>query len=457
MTVYEGDTRKYRRFKDGKFKVKCLSEYTDEIGRRFLCNFNQREDRFKENLKKNKLHKCKFVLVNESTIDNFFEKEVSTENESISIEDLITQLIVFIGKRNLSLECGASDDLYKLLTYCIAFGITLANKKFNNPLKEAQNNFPKISQEKIRKKMIEIADLLHRTIMKKYSALPYVSVAIDEGTTKTKNLDFVLHNVMSDIPPYPCVVRIMDGGKATNYVKSLNEGLDEITKYSISIASVVTDGNSAQEKALSIRWDKSLYNNTNDEWKKKILIIPCICHRIQNAYKNGIKKDKRIQNCVAHLHNISDVLCSNADEIGGICPRHIDTRWLYDYNIYDYIEKHETKIRKYVGSITPDLRNLGQILVILRSLINIFEAPSTKLSTVYYYIERAHLAFKQILTNNPFADIFDSSLMNYTLDSKDGGIWVFAYLITPNGRDDFYGRIKKSKFFINLRRFLKLF
>ena len=118
MTSYEGDPQKYHRFKDGKYKVRCLSEYWDKEGRRHICNFKMREDRFKEKLKMNKLHECKYVIVdNESTLDGFFEKQSSNNQKTITVDDLYTRLATFIGKRNLSIECGASED-------CIALGIS---------------------------------------------------------------------------------------------------------------------------------------------------------------------------------------------------------------------------------------------------------------------------------------------------------------------------------------------
>ena len=159
--------------------------------------------------------------------------------------------------------------------------------------------------------------------MQNYSKLPYVAIAIDEGTTKTKNLDFVLQNVLSDLTP--CCVKIMEGGKAKDYVQSLNEGFNEIQRYSILIGSVICDGNRAQSKAFSQKWPHSIVNTTSDLWKKQILFIPCICHRIQNAFKKALNKDNKLKDLILYLHEISDKLRSLADEIHALCPRHITT------------------------------------------------------------------------------------------------------------------------------------
>ena len=443
MISYQGDNRKYRKFKDGKFKVQCLNEYTNEEGRRFICNFVQREDHFKENLKKGKLHECKFIPAsNTLTLDKFIRQESYIDQGPISEDDIYTHLVVFIGKHNLSIECGASNDLYELMIKCIAYGILIENPKASNPIRDAQKNFKKISAEGVRKKLILTADILHRSLMQNYSKLPYVAIAIDEGTTKTKNLDFVLQNVLSDLTP--CCVKIMEGGKAKDYVQSLNEGFNEIQRYSILIGSVICDGNRAQSKAFSQKWPHSIVNTTSDLWKKQILFIPCICHRIQNAFKKALNKDNKLKDLILYLHEISDKLRSLADEIHALCPRHITTRWISDYAIFEFIEKNKEKIEKKIGPIKEGLSDLGKILEIFKSLINIFEKDKTPLSAVFYYIERAHFSLTQLSAENPFASIFDESLMNYTIDSIDGGIWVFSYLLTPNGRADFYNRLKNQ-------------
>ena len=62
----------------------------------------------------------------------------------------------------------------------------------------------------------------------------------------------------------------------------------------------------------------------------------------------------------------------------------------------------------------------------------------------FFYLERAVVAFDQLSENgNPFAEGFKASLLNYTLKSEEGGIWVLGYILTRQGQNDFRERIKK--------------
>ena len=87
---------------------------------------------------------------------------------------------------------------------------------------------------------------------------------------------------------------------------------------------------------------------------------------------------------------------------------------------------------------------LFDILFIFKSLIGIFENPNTLFHRAFFYLERAVVAFDQLSENgNPFAEGFKASLLNYTLKSEEGGIWVLGYILTRQGQNDFRERIKK--------------
>ena len=89
--------------------------------------------------------------------------------------------------------------------------------------------------------------------------------------------------------------------------------------------------------------------------------------------------------------------------------------------------------------------DLIQILVIFKSLIIEFEDSKAYLSQVYPRIEAALEALDELYSDgNPFAKDFKETLNSYTIGSKDGGIWLLAYLFTPAGVNDYKKRILQS-------------
>jgi hypothetical protein len=178
--------------------------------------------------------------------------------------------------------------------------------------------------------------------MSRFFSQLYVSVASGEGTIKKcKNLDFVLeHAYQKNLPSYPATVQTMNSLTALAYVPALSAGLIEIKQYKMNISSVVCDGCKAQKKAFSPRWENSLPRTSKHPWVKQIIFIPCLAHRIQNAFEYAMEHDDANASFSKRLHLISEVLISQEGSIGAICPRHVSTRWVYDFDIAQFIKDH---------------------------------------------------------------------------------------------------------------------
>ena len=147
---------------------------------------------------------------------------------------------------------------------------------------------------------------------------------------------------------------------------------------------------------------------------------------------------------VARIKNYPQLLNDHRNEIGAKCPPAINTRWVYDYDILNFIIKHESKTKKYIVLSNEELK-LFDILFVFKSLIGIFENPNTLFHRAFFYLERAIIAFDELKENgNPFAEGFKTSLMHYTLQSEEGGIWVLGYILTRQGQKDFCERIHKG-------------
>ena len=206
-----------------------------------------------------------------------------------------------------------------------------------------------------------------------------------------------------------------------------------ITMSIVQLNKLIVMEKNAFDWGLSLRF--------KEDWLKFIIYIPCLCHRIDNAYKYHATHSPELQAITSNIKNYSKVLSDHKNDIGSKCPSPITTRWLYDFDILEFIIKHKDSTQKFVELNDQDLF-LYDILFIFKSLIRIFENPNTHFWRAFYYIERAAKAFEELKEKgNPFAEGFLSSLMKYTLESEEGGIWVLTYLLTVSGHNDFRTRI----------------
>jgi hypothetical protein len=364
------------------------------------------------------------------------------KQDDLTTESLLTKFVIFIGQKNLSLDLAASDEFYDLLINFIAYGLQLGGE--TNAIKKAQEHYRHIKQDTLKNKLIESAHEIHRLSMGNFSQLAYTSIAIDEGKTgQNNNLDFVLENPTSKLHPFPATTIRMQRQTTQDYVVSLAQGISEISKYKISIGSVVCDGNTAQKKAFNHSWKNSLPRRSQFEWMKRIIFIPCLCHRTHNSFKNRVLHDENLGTIVQTLHDLSKLCRDHIKELGAACPAHIETRWLYDFDIVQFLHDNQQRISKFHTLQMSELTYLRDVLAIFKALINIFENTSTPHWSAFKHLENAYLALLELKEeyDNPYADTLADSFNRYTLMSKDSGLWVISYLFTPEGREDFHHRL----------------
>ena len=243
--------------------------------------------------------------------------------------------------------------------------------------------------------------------------------------------------------PYPyCTLELRDQ-TANGYRPILDQGLGNLALHGITLGSVVADGNMAQKKCFDLSWSESLRHVSTHSSLRSVIFIPCLCHRVDNALKNHSKKCPNVHQLTEHLHQIAYQCREHKIAIGAICPSHVATRWVYDFDILEFIRRHDSKIRAYI-KIPKEFDLLYPIMSIFKQLIKIFESSRTFHFSAFIHLERACNALKELDLEhkNPYAEGFAESLTKYTLESKEAGIWVLSYILTRKGHDDFFMRIK---------------
>ena len=445
------DSRTYIRYKiNGRYYVKCGEKKVID-GKVLLCDFiNKREDRFKDSLKKQKLHICNFVLPEEkhNTLLQYYSPQVEQQNStSFDEEGVKNHLAFLLGKKNISIDVGASDEFYNFIIYCIAYGIQI-HPRSENYLEEAKKAYHHYKQTSLSQTLISISKEINIDMIKKFKSLVYCSISIDEGKTAgNSNLDFVLENPLSYMSPFPVYTEIMHSFDADGYSQHLFNGLSAINRYGIRIGSVVCDGNPAQKKAFSFQWEGSLRKIPDHAWLKAIVFIPCLCHRINCCYKNVIIHNQDLKSYVFSIRELGATLKDNKEKLGMRCPTFITTRWLYDYEIVNFLLKNKDAIMNAFPRIRfPDQLDQYFLLIkVLRILISIFESHNTFFFKAFMHLERALNTFDELIGQGvPCAEEFKDSLLKYTLHSEEGGLWILAYLFTVEGHNDIYSRILKG-------------
>ena len=160
-----------------------------------------------------------------------------------------------------------------------------------------------------------------------------------------------------------------------------------------------------------------------------------------------VKHNEYIETIINTIRSIANDCKQRKAEIGLICPTYISTRWLYDFDIMEFLIVNREQMTAVIGELPPEIEDLARVLTILRTIIRIFEDPKTPFHRGSLYMERGIQNFQQLIDiNNPFAEVFMQSFLEYTLYSEEAGLWIITYIMTTNGHIDFHTRLFQRQY-----------
>ena len=252
-------------------------------------------------------------------------------------------------------------------------------------------------------------------------------------------------------------------GNAKNYCDALSKGILMAAKSKCTPSTIIVDGQSGQNKALTKGDPESIYalryaNDASEHIKrsykvmKQIIKVPCLCHRVSNAYKSAILTNRDINNLLKKFRESANFIKSS-QTIDFSSPTFIDTRWLYDFDIISYFFNKKDKINEVLLSNGKNTFSddeyflVYRIVEVFRALVNILSDPKTRLSSAFPLIEGASETLEEIsnqstVLRKAFALDVKKRLLTYTLNSNNGGLWFLAYSLTPTGLQDVLMRNK---------------
>ena len=431
-----------------------------------ICIYEQRRDRLKTETEAGRYHICQFdpqsrqFSLEDLTMTAKKEKHEPDKITLTRANDIITSEVAYLtGRLNLPIYQASDKDMSNFIHRVMELGAQAHVSGI------AMTDVKIPSKQAVRQRLVEIGTVLNEARIETYRKHKYCALAIDEGSTlHTKYLNFVLHNCEHRLGEYMFDSEVMDGLSTSDYYGPLSNGFRLLKAWGLHPSVVVVDGGLAQFNALVKEWEDMELKK--DETIKELIVVPCLCHRLNNVLKDMVRKCDSLRRNIETIHDIArHVAPKTPTEHMKKCPSHVGTRWLYDYEIAQYLYDNQREVADLLRTEDLDLeipiwiKELVDLMRPLRYLCDMFEQSDRNLSSAFPMISEVLTHFRTVRqeserrlnelekgrSHSPqlrkrcatIAEWYkqaSESLSQYTLQSADGGTIALAWILTPEGR-----------------------
>lgn len=323
---------------------------------RWVCQYENRLDNLRAEIRRRKakgetlshVHVWE-IPTGQLNITEFLSKSVADNPISkCTIADayslLLNELAYITAKLDLSLPKALSEEMRDFVVTLMSLGAQLHEGKLNPSKVKIPN------KHDLRKRIVEIGEQLDFIRLNEFSEYEYCAVAIDEGSTLgTKYVNFIIHNCERNLGEYVFYTEKVKGVTARDYQAPLIHATDLLGIYDIRPSCIVSDGGPGQMKALMSNWTEP-GDMVKSKLLKEVIIVPCLCHKLNNAYQHIIREQATFAADIETVHRLADILARHDAEIASAglkkCPKHVSTRWLYDYEICEYMRANKLELNK---------------------------------------------------------------------------------------------------------------
>jgi hypothetical protein len=452
---FDGDPRSYCRSKpspQSRFYVHCQAT-EERDGVISQCTFHQREDDFRRNITQAIFHKCTFgprlsQQGRQLRIETF---QTFHRRRSDEITPIIRGVAVLTATANLSAKSVCSGDLHALLISAYLTGwreslIHDPDRRNDICAREAANRaIPRFSSAM----MTHALDIVYReqrseliAIFKEY---PYVGLSIDGVTIRSRkflNVDVV--NPVSSTLPFTYDFLENTTFTAIQFGDLLANILNKMQDENLRVAGVTADACPFQRKALS--WYNSESLQQRHAEFRKLLFIPCICHRLQNSMVHLYQQNENYRRIIGQVREAAVLLRKpmNRDVLHATCPMHCATRWIYDYPLLGFITDHLEVATDLLGrsqfELDPQFINLLPLLEKVFLVVRSLEADDASVCGVYSRIEELLRSLSRCADAMECEFMHDlyieciSIIRELTLNTTNY-VFQLAHVLTPAGRN----------------------
>jgi hypothetical protein len=453
VETHPDDTRPYIHYTPpGEHRIwyRCGCTRTNAQGEKEQCQYRKRGDRHIEALRKHKLHDCVFGPVS-GPLDRMIDAMAAP-----SPSEMWDEIIHFAVQSNMSIEAAASESFRSVIHTAFQCGFRRALQR---PIANVEEEFRAFCPQKrptaLRQLFIQVAGADRTKLEQPLVANKFAAMTMDAGQICATK--FFMSNLVAAHLKC-CFTSKITEIDATHNCKTLSAflaaELHELAHMKrIHVSVIICDGAAYQTKALNWEDPASLQAAyPADPLLARVLFVPCLCHRLNNAYRRLVRDSRHFQLFISDLRRLAK-FCRKPkwrSQLHGSCPDFVETRWLYDHRILQFVLTHEREINalhKDGREVTQLFHDFSSLLETWYELMTILEGSACRLSAAYNLISTATSRLTKLAAEYENCDISIAykqaiDFINlYTLDSSSD-ILQLAYVLTPAGRQEAHEQLQ---------------
>lgn len=245
---------------------------------------------------------------------------------------------------NISIRNGCSREMFEPIWKAMEIAHT-----GSRPGQSPAGLLPTVSRDVMRRLIIEEGRRASDEALHDLMAARNVAICIDGGTAGSFHiLEMIVNHRGKEV--HLCSMDVsgetMDG---KNYAKKAIEALRICDQFRIHVLCFVGDGLPAQFNGLSGDHDNSFQKlkECSGAWKK-VFFMPCMLHRINLIIPHARRRYDWFSAAMQSYHDLSVALRKNETRawLKERCPLLVVTRWVYGYDVINFIFKHRQAIRE---------------------------------------------------------------------------------------------------------------
>jgi hypothetical protein len=365
-------------------------------------------------------------------------------------------IVGFVGQTNTAISTVASPAFRDVIRVAFSGGFEHGSAKPKADIEQEFKTFcPVRGTTTIRKYVVQAGDMERQSFEAVLKENKFAAMTMDAGQVGTMNL-FITNLVAAHLQ---CCFTARISQPLTPHTHwSLNEflklELDALAPKGIIVAVIICDGASYQTKSLNYQDPESLQaSDVGNLVASQILYMPCLCHRLNNAYRRLVRDSDVYAGFIRWLRELA-VFCRKPEQrrrIGAMCPAFIETRWLYDYRILQFVLRHEAVIQSLgveTSESHPIAHAVVDLLILWVGLVTALEGSSCSLGLAYPTIHDTTNTLARLRDRQENSDVkqiysMAIKLINqYTIDSTYD-LTQLAYVLTPAGRNAAYDQMQQ--------------
>ena len=297
------------------------------------------------------------------------------------------------GKLDISISKITTNHFNSFITKILECGIKIG-KAYGDQIPNLNNFTYHLSDKLIRNTMNILANIDKEKRLSKFIEKITCNIAADAGTILGFKCvhSILIHPGLDDVLPLD--VYENHGFTSDDYEKFFKDIFDQVLSSRLIIAGVITDQLPAQTRGLH-----NIIEKSTNRLISSIIIIPCFCHLMNLVLSTAIKQSQSMQNLITEIQFITIQLRNTKVSrwLGRLCPRLINTRWIYVYDSLKFILENKEEIK--IGNLHGyEINNVPytfdiflRILIPLKVLVILGERREARL---YHFVQHIQSAIK---------------------------------------------------------------